>query len=86
MEFESFAAVGDEAFGAEAHQQDERDAEEEQLVVLHELEFGRDEVEECGADEGSAEGSHAAEDDGGEEEGGVRGTEPANWYCSGVTV
>lgn len=73
VEFELLPAVGDEPFGAEAHEEDEGDAEEEELVVLEEVEFGGDEEEEGGADEGAAEGSHAAEDDGGEEEGGVGG-------------
>ena len=73
VEFELAAPVRDEALGAEAHQQDEREAEGEELVVVQELELGRDQVEQCGADEGAADGAHAAEDDRGEEEGRVGG-------------
>ena len=44
--FEFGPAVDDQAFGAEAHQEDECEAEEEELVVVHELQFDRDEVEQ----------------------------------------
>ena len=39
VEFELAAPVGDDALGAEAHQQDEREAEGEELVVLEEPSF-----------------------------------------------
>ncbi|GAA3068603.1 hypothetical protein GCM10020000_61310 [Streptomyces olivoverticillatus] len=52
VEFELLSTVGDDAFGAESHEEDEGDTEGEELVVLEELEFGGDEVEEGGAEEG----------------------------------
>jgi hypothetical protein len=41
VEFELAPAVGDDAFGTEAHEDDEGDAEGEQLVFLEEFQLLR---------------------------------------------
>ena len=86
VELELAAPVGDEPFGAEAHEQDEGEAEGEELVVLEEVELLRDQVEQGGAEERAADGAHAAEDDGGEQEGGVRRDGAGEEVGSGTTL
>lgn len=71
VELQLASPVGDEALRAEAHQQDEREPEGEELVVVEELELVGNQEEQRRTDERTGDGAHAAEHDRGEQEGRV---------------
>src|SRR3954451_6401026 len=68
MELALTASADDESFWAEAHEQDQRETEQEQSVVLDEPQLLRDGIEQGGTEDRPGNGSHATEDDGGEQQ------------------